>query len=882
MKKIFGTFIVLTLTLCLVFLLSACVYNGSVFCNHTDTDENGKCDECGKNVEKKPENPDEPEVHTHTLTKISANSATCTENGNIEYYTCSGCEKIYSDANGNTEITIADTVINSAHTGGTEIRGATEATEDEEGYTGDTYCLGCNTLLSSGEAIDKLPHTHNMQKTEAVSATCTENGNIEYWTCTKCEKIYSDVNGNTEIDIADTVIPAAHEMNGNSCVNCDYQYTEGLEYTINSDNASYSVTGIGYATYTDIVIPSTYNNLPVTSIGDRAFLYCSSLTSVTIPDSVTSIGDSAFSRCPSLTSVTIPDSVASIGDWAFHYCTSLIRVTIPDSVTEIGYDAFAHCDSLTSVTVGKSVTSIGNSAFSYCTSLTSIIVDENNTAYKSIDGNLYTKDGKTLIQYATGKTDESFSIPAEVDTVGDEAFSGCTSLTDITIPDSVTSIGYGAFRDCTSLTDITIPDSVASIGDYAFEYCTSLTSVTIPDSVTSIGFGAFSYCTSLDSVTIGNSVTSIGNFAFSDCTSLTSVTIGNSVTNIGNSAFSGCTSLTDIAIPDSVTSIGYGVFSYCTSLTSIIVDENNTAYKSIDGNLYTKDGKTLIQYATGKTDESFSIPAEVDTVGDEAFYGCTSLTSVTIGNSVTSIGECAFSDCTSLTSVTIPDSITSIGEQAFRDCTSLTSVTIPDSVTSIGDRAFSDCTSLTSVTIPDSVTSIGYAAFFNCDSLTSITIPDSITSIGDDAFFSCDSLTSITIPDSITSIGDDAFSGCDSLTSIIVDENNTAYKSIDGNLYTKDGKTLIQYATGKKDESFSIPAEVDTVGDYAFYGCTSLTSITIPDSITSIGEWAFSLCTSLTSINYRGTEDGWNAISKGLHWNYGSGAYTITYNYTED
>jgi hypothetical protein len=149
------------------------------------------------------------------------------------------------------------------------------------------------------------------------------------------------------------------------------------------------------------------------------------------------------------------------------------------------------------VTIGNSVTSIGSYAFRGCEGLTSVNVSENNSAYKSIDGNLYSKDGKTLIQYAISKTDTSF-----------------------TIPDGVTSIGNFAFEDCTSLTSVTIPDSVTSIGNFAFYYCTSLTSVTIGNGVTSIGSHAFSDCSSLTSVTIGNGVTSIGNNAFFDCSSL--------------------------------------------------------------------------------------------------------------------------------------------------------------------------------------------------------------------------------------------------------------------------------------------------------------------------------------------------------------------------
>ena len=245
-------------------------------------------------------------------------------------------------------------------------------------------------------------------------------------------------------------------------------------------------------------------------------------------------------------------------------------------------------------------------------------------------------------------------------------------IVSVIIPDSVTSIGGYAFSGCSSLTSVTMGNSVTSIGDDAFAYCSNLTSIVIPDSVTSIGNDAFRNCSSLTSIVIPDSVTSIGTYAFSECSSLTSVTIPDSVTSIGYAAFEYCSSLTSIVIPDSVTYIGYYAFYRCSNLININVNENNTAYQSINGNLYTKDGKNLVQYAIGKTDTSFTIPDSVTSIGDYAFYGCSSLTSIVIPDSVTSIGNYAFYGCSSLPSIVIPDSVASIGNYAFRYCSRLT------------------------------------------------------------------------------------------------------------------------------------------------------------------------------------------------------------------
>ena len=212
-------------------------------------------------------------------------------------------------------------------------------------------------------------------------------------------------------------------------------------------------------------------------------------------------------------------------------------------------------------------------------------------------------------------------------------------------------------------------------------------------------------------------VEKIKDYTFYRCSGLTRITIPTSVTSIGNNVFMGCSSLTSIEIPSSVTSIGNGAFRDCYKLESIVVESDNSVY-----------------------DSRSNCNAIIKTDTNTLIFGCKN---TIIPNSVTSIGDGAFSGCNSLTSITIPNSVTSIGGEAFGNCSGLTSITIPNSVTSIGSAAFERCSGLTSITIPNSVTAIDSTTFEGCSGLTSITIPNSVTAIGDYVFRSCTDLTSI-------------------------------------------------------------------------------------------------------------------------------------------
>ena len=313
---------------------------------------------------------------------------------------------------------------------------------------------GTHTRTCANDATHKI-----IENCSGGTATCTEQA-----TCEICNASYGNL---------------AHTLDDDGkCTICGQQIvgTEGVVY-VSYD--TYAVVTGYIGTESDVKIAAFYKDLPVICIGNLAFYGCtSSLTSVTIPDSVTSIGNLAFYGCTSLTSVTIPDGVTSINSGAFYNCTSLTSVNITDIAAwcNISFGDFS-----------------ANPLF-YAENL-------------YLNNNLVT----------------ALTIPDSVTSIGNLAFSNCTALTSVTIGNNVKNIGYGAFSDCTSLTSVTIPDSITSIGNYAFCYCTSLTSVAIPGSVTSINSGAFSNCTSLTSVTIPDSVTSIGNIAFYGCTALKTV-----------------------------------------------------------------------------------------------------------------------------------------------------------------------------------------------------------------------------------------------------------------------------------------------------------------------------------------------------------------------
>lgn len=826
------------------------------------------------------------ESHTHSYTK-SVQAPTCTTAGWEKEMCSCGAEQNVKTIPALGHI-FSDWVVTKQPT-------ATEKGEQTR------TCSGCGKK-ETAEIPCIEEHVHSYVTT-TQPATCTATG-LETKTC-ECG------------DVITTTLPMIdHNYVGGKCSVCGDQYVAsvGLEFELNDDGTGYIVTGKGTCNDIDVIIPKTYEGLPILGIGDRAFYNCTGLTNITIPKSVTTIDSAAFSGCTGLTSITIPENVTTIGTGAFAGCTGLTSITIPENVT-----------------------SIGAAAFGSCTGLTSIVVDDANPVYHSMDNCLIETATQTLIFGFANSV-----IPDSVTSIGNGAFAGCTNLTSISIPENVTSIEDEAFSLCTGLTNVSIPNSVTSIGASAFYGCTELNSLVIGNGVANIGRSAFAYCSSLTSLTLPNSVTKMDWYAFAYC-GMTSLTIPDGVTSIGELVFYGCSNLTTVYMADSITIIYGGAFRECTAITDVYYSGSKAAWEDIPtnfGNDYLVDAtihynwwdadsdlyKPADQISTGLVYElndeqngyvvtgigtctetkilipatydglpvvaigdeafrgcsqltsialpdslisigvnafrectglrGFTIPDNVTIIGEDAFYGCTRLTTVTIGGSVRVIDAGAFYNCTSLTNITIPDSVTMIGAFAFQYCESLTSIVIPDGVTAINNNTFCGCTSLSSVVIPEGVTIIDSQAFWGC-SFTSFTIPNSVTAIGSAAFYDCINLTDINIPESVTSIGDYAFRGCASLTSVDMPDY---LGSIGKYAFALAGLTSITIPNGVAtidegvfDECINltrvaIPDTVTFIGDYAFYGCSSLISVTIPDSVTCIGEAAFGCCTSLTSI----------------------------------
>ncbi|MDR0287579.1 MAG: leucine-rich repeat protein [Clostridiales bacterium] len=460
---------------------------------------------------------------------------------------------------------------------------------------------------------------------------------------------------------------------------------------------------------------------------------------------------------------------------------------------------------------------------------------------------------------------------------------------------SITITGYQGDNKNIVIPAIIEGTPVSSIESYAF-YGTSISSVYIPANIKTIGADAFLGCSSLQGINVDANNTNYssqdGVLYNKDVTEVIKIpetkygmyTLPTGISSVKCSYFTGCKNITSIEIPKTVITIESAAFSECTALEQIHVDVNNKFYSGRDGVLYNKKHTVLLQYPKNKEGD-YTIPEETKSIGDSAFRDCQGLNSILIYGNLSNIGEYAFYNCTNLRSVMFNGSVANISASAFGNCLELTSLSIPEGLISLDIDALQG-TGLTSLNIPASMAVIENDTISGCNKLTSITvdeknsvfssldgvlfnkdktvlllypsgkpdvsytIPDSVTEIKPSAFYEC-KLAYINIPDCVANI-ENVFTDCSYLTTINVANNNPAYFSQNGVLFSKDRTCLILYPIGKQDSLYNIPEGVVTLSSGAFWNNTFLTSVTIPESVAYFSENVFNGCYNLLSARFQG------------------------------
>ena len=604
-----------------------------------------------------------------------------------------------------------------------------------------------------------------------------------------------------------------------------------LNYTIDG-SGNLTITGFdaGFTPPADyaLIIPEDIDGKPVVGIGTDAFKGKTTIATVSFPSTLTSIGQNAFRECTGLSAVTVPATITTMGidafSWsgvktvdvycnelvqgAFWQCTSLENVTIHEGVTVLGHGCFESCTKLTTVDIPKSVTTISKQAFYKCTLLATV----------------------------------NFAANSELTNIGINAFRE-TALTTVTIPQSVTLIDTEAFRSCQKLSSVTFAagSKLTTINTSAFADCVLLSSFAMPDMLTTLGNTVFYNCQKLESITFSPLLTTIPDGTFQKCSKLDNVTIPGTITRLGSSAFRECSSLSSIVIPNSVTVMGTSVFQDCTSLTAASFQTgftmnyipNNTFYNTRFSSFTIPASVTAINNQAFMNNTALSaieFPATVTTLGRDAFRSCTALEEVTIPATITSmdwdvfsysgvesvqvycneLGQGAFWNCKNLTSATLHEGLTIVGHGAFQECSNLPTITIPQSVTTIRKNAFYQCSLLTAVNFAPGaqVSEIGETCFYQCTSLKGITFPKSLKTIGNSAFRYCSSLNNVVLPDSLVTIQDWAFANCTAMENLTIEEGVTSIN-----------RDVFQFSGMKK---VVLPSTLDFIGDNLFYQCLNL------------------------------------------------------------
>ena len=710
------------------------------------------------------------------------------------------------DVNGDGEVNIRDAATILSYIEGRSVvcrADAIDTNGDGKIDTADVeYLLQNLTGHTDAELNFGLSCDHSLKKTEAIPSTYFVEGSIEYWTCENCNLIFKDAAAKMLITLAATKAPLL-----------DIVPSEGMSFVLNEDGKSYSVAGLGSCMDTDIVIPSTYEGLPVTKIEPEAF-FLMDIRSIYIPSSVKVIGEAAFSSCYELQNVYFNRGLEIIENGAFRNCRYLASAILPEGLKTIENYAFAS-SGIKEISFPKSLESIGASIVER-TDLNTITVAEGNPYYSSNGNCLIEKATKTLI-------------------------AGC-AYTVIPSDGSVTTIGTEAFYDCESLKTVVIPEGIIEIESGAFDLCENLESVYLPASLEVLNSNPFPRCTSIKSITLNENnkyFHTAGNCIIETATKTLIIGCMNSVipadgsvTVIGDGAFSAQINLTSIVIPDCVTKIGQAAFSYCMGLTSI------------------------------------NIPEGIDEIPTAAFYGCTEITNITIPSSVKKIGEYAFGAMLSLKSINIPASVIEIEGNPFEDTIYLENLTVDAGnayYTAKGNCLIEKATKtiiagFANSIIPDdgSVEVIGDRAFCFQTEMTTVTLPASIKKLGDFCFGGCSNLETF------------IFAGTAEEWNLIEkhpDWNKNSKFKYDNNIIflidnsskglefklISDGTAYSVIGIGTcTDTDIVIPATYNglpvTEISFSAFESTEITGVYVPSSVKTIKRHAFAYCEYLETI----------------------------------
>lgn len=650
--------------------------------------------------------------------------------------------------------------------------------------------------------------------------------------------------------------------------------------------AFYKMTGLATVSFDENTEDA---NAPVLeSIGNQAFEQTTSLTAIDLPNSVTTLGTKLFVRS-GLTRVGFPEGIQTIPAYMFNNCKGFTGAfTIPDTVTKVANDAFSNCTNITSFVFPANLKTIDYNGFYGCSSLEEIVLPENLT---SLGNSAFAGcSSAEILKFAPdGKECKLTVIP-------DGAFADCESITSLVIPKSVTSIGEeegGAFSGLSALTSLVFESAeegvtpnlvllsssfngsmanvttlefgnrIKEIHEYALDSNKKLTTLEIPASVTKLGGNAFMSWTALTKVTFGGSaLKTVESNVFNKCTKLNDVTIREGTTVIGQQMFYGCTATGfKISLPTTLTALPNNAFLTATSASVKMTSVDLSNVKTIGNKAFYKC--TTLSSATWGS--------KLETIGESAFEGCTALTgaldlsasvksiglkafsgskitSVKLGTNFTSSTGYQFAGCASLTSATLPNNLTKIDTYMFQSCTALTKVEIPASVTTIGANAFYGCTKLANLGTNNlsNITSLGASSFYNCKALTSVDLSELTDSLNGSTFYGCTGLTSVTFNDALGSIQSSAFNGCSALTSVTLPANLTF---LGEKAFTATGLTSI--VIPRLLTNFMGTTSTSSTSAIAgqFYNCKSLETVTFLGEVTKFGKEVFYGCTALKSID---------------------------------